>query len=452
MTGTPTRKLSLWFALAALATGLARPEGVLLSVIILLAIVYAQGWRGSARTVACFLVVYAVGGGAYLAWRKVYFGYLLPNPFYAKGGGELHAAVLMQSIRNAATLLLPLVPVFALAAAASVATLAKPVWVVRVLRPAAAGLLALFVLGLLRTSHAGHPVLVLGRYSPTYAIALAGTLAGAVVAFGVDAWVRRLRSKGVPAERVLGTSVAHYSANLRWWTTIALIPLVGYTAIWILIQDFMNYLMRFQYVLLPIACMVWPLPFVPALGSPRMQRSFAGTRRLLTVVLGTALVVGSIGLQRSLMTVKGRFHDGRFDMARMLNEYSGRGYTMATTEAGLLPYYSEWNAVDVYGYNDRWIAHHGLTEEYLDRRPPELVVIAGTYPLSGGRPAIGVLEQYVERNNYVLAAAYGGDRTKVHYYYIRREFADTDVLVQRIREMDYMWYMSGQTAIDFAEP
>jgi hypothetical protein len=450
ITGTPTRKLSWGFTLAALATGLTRPEGVFLSAIILVAIVCAKGWRASAPIVRCFLLVFAVAGGAYLGWRKIYFGYLLPNPFYAKGGGELHATVLLQSIRNAATLLLPLVPVFVFVAVASVATLVKPRLVLRLLRPAAGVLLALFVLGLLRTSHPGHPIRLLGRYSPSYAIALAALLAGAVVALGVDAWVRGLRARGIPAEQVLGTSVDRYAANLRRWTAIALIPLAGYTAIWILIQDFMNYLMRFQYVLLPIACMVWPLPFVRASETSRTQRSFTRGQRVLAVMLGTALVVGSVGLQRSMMTVLGRFHDGRFDMARMLNVYSGRGYTMATTEAGLLPYYSEWNAVDVYGYNDRWIAHHGLSEAYLDRRHPELIVIAGTYPLAGGRPAIGILQHYVEKNDYVLAAAYGGDRTKVHYYYVRRGFADTDALVQSIRDLDYGWYMSGRTAIDFA--
>jgi hypothetical protein len=444
--GTPTRKVSVGFALAALATGLTRPEGVFLSAFILTAIVYAKGWRKSATTIACFLLVFAIGGGAYLAWRKIYFGYLLPNPFYAKGGGELHAAVLMQSIWNVATLLLPLVPVFVLATAASVATLVKPAWIVRFVRPAAFVLAALFVLGLLRTSHPGHQVLVLGRYSSAYAVVLAGFLALAVAALGVDTWMRHLRAKG---GTVASTAFVDTGRNLRRWTVIALIPLVGYTAIWLLIQDYMNYLLRFQYVLLPIACLVWPLPFARTSDASRPLPSMARRRRLVAVMLGAAAVVGAIFLQRSMMTVRGRFHDGRFDMARMLNEYSGSGYTMATTEAGLLPYYSEWSAIDVYGYNDPWIAHHGLSEEYLADRHPELVVIAGTFPLEGGRPAIGILKRYVEQDGYVLAAAYGGDRAKVHYYYVRRGFADAEVLVRRIRDFDYVWYMSGTKAIDF---
>ena len=450
MVGTPTRTLSLGFALAAFATGLARPEGVFLSIIILVAIVYAKGWRASAATVAGFLVVFAVGGGSYLAWRKIYFGYWLPNPFYAKGGGELHASVLVQSVWNVVTLLLPLLPAFMLAAVASVATLVKTALMIRLLRPAALAMLALFALGLLRTSHPGHQLLVLGRYSPAYALVLGAWLGGACAALGVDAWVRRRHLSRVAGGPGLGTTFVLHGPSLRRWTVIALIPLLGFTAIWLMIQDFMNYLMRFQYALMPIAFMAWPLPFAHGLESSRTLPSITRRRRLTALVLGAAVLMASIAWQRSLMVVRGRFHDGRIDMALMLHEYASRGYTMATTEAGLLPYYSEWDAIDVYGYNDRWIAHHGLSEEYLDRRHPELIVVAGTFPLQGGRPAIEVLKHYVARNDYLLAAAYGGDRHKVHYYYVRRGFADANVLVTRIRSLDYVWYMSDEPAIDFA--
>ena len=48
---------------------------------------------------------------------------------------------------------------------------------------------------------------------------------------------------------------------------------------------------------------------------------------------------------------------------------------MATTEAGLLPLYSTWSAVDAWGLNDAFIASNGgITEEYLDRYRPEVIV------------------------------------------------------------------------------
>ena len=38
--------------------------------------------------------------------------------------------------------------------------------------------------------------------------------------------------------------------------------------------------------------------------------------------------------------------DGRYDVAVMLSKYADRHYTIATTEAGLLPLYSGWRAID----------------------------------------------------------------------------------------------------------
>ncbi len=57
---------------------------------------------------------------------------------------------------------------------------------------------------------------------------------------------------------------------------------------------------------------------------------------------------------------------------------------MATSEAGLLPLYSQWNAIDTWGLNDEWIAHHGeITADYLDRYKPELIIFHAHFsPLS----------------------------------------------------------------------
>jgi hypothetical protein len=51
-----------------------------------------------------------------------------------------------------------------------------------------------------------------------------------------------------------------------------------------------------------------------------------------------------------------------------------------TTEAGLLPYYSGWTAVDTWGLNDQFIAHNGgLTVEYLDQYKPHIIMFHDYY-------------------------------------------------------------------------
>ena len=80
---------------------------------------------------------------------------------------------------------------------------------------------------------------------------------------------------------------------------------------------------------------------------------------------------------------------GLYDAALVLRDYQRRNYALATTEAGLLPLYSTWRAVDAWGLNDAWIAHHGgITEEYLDRYRPEVIVFHAYF--SPETPAAGL--------------------------------------------------------------
>ncbi len=457
ITGKAGRGTSWWFAVIALATGLTRPEGVPLCVLMLAAVMYANGWRRALRTVWIFVGVFAVAGALYLEWRKIYFGYLLPNPFYAKGGGTLYLANLTTAARHSLTFLFPFVPVFACAIAASFVSLDRR-GLIRLLGSVGTVLLVLAGLGLARTSDpTQHATLVWGRYSPRYLLILLKLLVSGMALWGATAVAHWLPARVIPGERMRHTALGDYLAHARRWTIIVLIPVVGYTTIWILIQEVMNYLFRFQYALMPMVCMVWPTFLT---GAGRAFYTLAPLERRwrpALIVLGAAAVIGAASLQRSMMIVQGRFHDGRFEMGVLLSKYAGRGYTMATTEAGLLPYYSKWNAVDLYGFNDRWIAHHNLSADYLDRYKPEIIMMSTRFPLvvppgvpTASYAPLCVAKRYAEENGYVLAAAYGGGPDKVHYYYVRRGFADSDEIVREIRHLDYTWYLSGHRAVDFA--
>jgi hypothetical protein len=136
--------------------------------------------------------------------------------------------------------------------------------------------------------------------------------------------------------------------------------------------------------------------------------------------------------------------DGRLEMARMLADYRGKGYVIATTEAGLLPYYSGWDAIDTWGLNDQFIAHNGLTMEYLDEYKPHIIMFHDYYsPLVPPRLTEANLAQrwfgmtilmktYAEENGYVLAAVFGDSPYDTHYYYVRSDFEDSERLIERI--------------------
>ena len=242
--------------------------------------------------------------------------------------------------------------------------------------------------------------------------------------------------------------------------TIAfLIPVVGFAAAFILISNETNFGDRFQYALLPIVLLSWfPLVrgFDSEIGAPALGQ--IETRPCWFLVAGLCviaiLILYSSYNQGASIDYS---RDGRYDMAQALQSYSSRGYTMATSEAGLLPLYSQWNAIDTWGLNDEWIAHHGgITTDYLDRYKPELIIFHAHfspldppttpdhYPDPVWFAMTMTLKNYAESHHYILAAVFGVTPYDTHYYYVRPGFADSQNIVRLISKFrGYAWAADG---------
>jgi hypothetical protein len=237
------------------------------------------------------------------------------------------------------------------------------------------------------------------------------------------------------------------------------IPPSGFALAFVLISDEMNYAARFQYVVLPLVLMsLWPL----ATGIKEHLRlpkwgDVGHAKRMAVTLLATTLSLGMI-VYGQITSRAAYSRDGKYDMAVMLSEYSSKGFTMATTEAGLLPLYSRWRAIDTYGLNDPWIAHHGgVTAQYLDLSRPHVVMFHAYFsphvvPSGAGKwfTMTETLHEYAENSGYVLAAAFGASPHNTHYYYVRSDFPESAEIIARIRSMDYVW--DGAKATDYAMP
>ncbi|WKZ34476.1 MAG: hypothetical protein QY332_12720 [Anaerolineales bacterium] len=369
--------LSLAFALSGLVTGLIRPEGVILAVLMLLAVIVMRGFKNSILIIVVFGAVFLTLGGAYFLWRWDYFGYPLPNPFYKKGEGGWQWATFEASILNTLRLSLPVV--FA------------------------------FILG--------------------------------------------FRSK-----EMMKTTLVH------------LIPILGFAAAFGMISDEMNFGARFQYATVPLALMSW-IPLVRGFKFDWLNQLSVQERGVYLVALAglSAGLVYYAWFQNCFMALHQQRcatpyeRDGRLEMARMLAEFRSRGYLIATTEAGLLPYYSGWDAIDTWGLNDQYIAHNGLSVEYLDRNKPHIIMFHDYYsPLVPPRLTEANLAQrwfsmtilmktYAEENGYVLAAVFGDSPYDTHYYYVRSDFEDSERLIERISTFrNYFYPTTGKRSINYA--
>jgi len=60
------------------------------------------------------------------------------------------------------------------------------------------------------------------------------------------------------------------------------------------------------------------------------------------------------------------------------------------------------------------------------------------------------LREYVRKNNYCLAAAFGDSPYRVDFYYVRPDFPDAADIITRIRTLDYVWVYTGRRSVNFA--
>ena len=251
-----------------------------------------------------------------------------------------------------------------------------------------------------------------------------------------------------------------------------LLPILGFASAFVLISDEMNYGARFQYALVPIALMSWT-PLVRGFNFSWPQQVQVRERNvyfIALIALSASLVYYS-WFQNCFLTsyqqtcTRAYENDGRYDMGRLLAEYRDKGYVIATTEAGLLPYYSGWTAIDTWGLNDQFIAHNGgLTVEYLDKYKPHIIMFHDYYsPLVPPKLTDANLKQrwfsmtimmkdYAEANGYVLAAIFGDSPYDTHYYYVRSDFEDSKRLVEQISKMTrYFYPTTGKKSINYAK-
>jgi hypothetical protein len=265
---------------------------------------------------------------------------------------------------------------------------------------------------------------------------------------------RNLVGQGGPFLAILAAGLT--IARARRAALFGLIPVACFGVLWVLVSDETVEYVRYSYTILPVVMIAW-VPVAQALAGERIERlgargpAFEWALGFAAAAFGAGLVVWQH--RRFERPPPGRM--GLYDVAVTLAEYAPRGYSMAVTEAGLLPLYSGWRAVDAWGLNDRYIARYGtITDAYLDRYRPELIVFHAYFspgmPESGekverrgfGKPwhdMVTALKTYAERRGYRLAAVWGRDPWDTHYYYVRPGFPDANEIARRIARTRYFW-------------
>lgn len=227
----------------------------------------------------------------------------------------------------------------------------------------------------------------------------------------------------------------------------ACIPILGFTGIWMLLSDEMNYLMRFQYILLPMT-----LVSLGFLWKKAVHGHLAPNRResLMLLLFGLSLVYYIWGFPTQAI-----HRDGRFTVAQVLQLYQDKGYTLATTEAGLLPFYSRWRSLDTWGLNDHTIAVEGvISQSYLSQFDPDMIMYdsfsSGQESFRGSiwssyGDMIDTLNSYILAHEFELIAKFPDSQGKhAHHFFVKKNLKDAAAIRDSIRNTTYFWYEDGK--------
>lgn len=242
------------------------------------------------------------------------------------------------------------------------------------------------------------------------------------------------------------------------------LPIVGFTGVWILLSDEMNFLGRFQYAVVPIAAMSAPALIESVRAAWQVPPYRALELRARVGVAGLALAGGVVLPLLLFRPALPAGQDARAVIGRALAPYADEGYTLATTEAGLLPLMSGWRAIDTWGLNDAEIAHsdEGITDAYLDANRPAIVLVHAAWSPVFDDPRVGAwmgpkwdlmtdrLRSWCERNGYTLAAAWGASHADTFAWWVDPACPDHDAFVALVRDASFDTIGGAGPFVDFA--
>jgi hypothetical protein len=259
--------------------------------------------------------------------------------------------------------------------------------------------------------------------------------------------------------------------STRRLTNALVFLLIAFALMWILLSNQNNHFFRFQYAIVPLVLMTVPAlanGVAKILGTPgaELRTKVAASQNRLALTLAAVLAtLGSMLYISHTFDYYNATERGMRAFALRLQPLAARGYTMAVTEAGALPLYSQWNTIDALGLNDAYIAHHHyLDRDYLDRTHPELIMVHIDSAFPGEFAPDGLthlptdrnvfynaefLNYYAASHGYTLAAIWGAGPCNLHLYWLQPNIPDYDTLLSDIRDHPYYFLDNGNLAHDY---
>jgi hypothetical protein len=316
-----TRIDGILICVLSLLIPLTRPEGALIVGFVLLGIAVLER-RAVKELLPALLALTIVPGVIYFLWRWSYFGYPLPNTYYVKAvpGAFIY-------------------------------------------RPSLS-----YTLGFIRFTNLHRILIIL----PLLLLYLAA------------AWMRRRRSPQDNCAR----GILLESVRATWtYTLLVVLPALVFSFYYLTVHtDIMGYRHRFLIPVYPLTLLFLAIPF-SALESEleriRARASFSGRWTAGLRLLVAFLVVGAISHPiytwldeaLSLKDYARGLENAHITVGKLLGGSPYRGRLVVLSDAGAIPYYSDWETLDGGALSDEYLAHQGFDLDYFYAFDPDAFVI-----------------------------------------------------------------------------
>ena len=391
--------------LTGLILGLTRPEGVLFAGLTLIAAFILMDGRGRRQLALATLALLLIPGAIYFLWRWQYFGYVLPNTFYVKNTGEwLHLRYFPE--------------IYAL---------------FRFMAP----LLMLIGIGLYRLPprDAVNKLIILApAFIFPWSYLLIDQLQNLGKRFQYPVYPIFLLAAAMALAPLLprGQPPALNRRNLALY--VATLTAVGF----ILFAPFVA--LERMALMVGLAAALAGMQFLEGRFEDMRTQQFA----LAATAVALALVVFNA---QAAFRLANSFYPTVFDdrkaVGGALAPFAQKGYTLVATEAGWIPYFSRWRAIDPFGLNDEHVAHHGLDFDYLDEQHPDIIMyhqVKNPHPPRWA-DMVTLLRDYAEARGFVLAAVVERKGPEdLHVYWVNPRNPDADALIRAITGHDEFTY------------
>jgi len=207
-----------------------------------------------------------------------------------------------------------------------------------------------------------------------------------------------------------------------------------------------NIVYRYQY---PIYFLVLVLSCI------KLSFIIAEKRRMSAVIVFSTIMIATIFFTISAKPIPSRA-DELSTVGKFLKGFNKKGYAVAITEAGQLPYYSCWKTLDDYGLTDPVVAVNHLNYNYWKIFKPQLVVIHYPFSLenipSDNKPSTnkGRFFEYMRQDNNWEAIAVVKTRSRTgaikendyHLYFLSKECLDFEPIRNFVTSMNGVIYSS----------